>query len=98
MIEMVRPVPELLAPDEPYGIEATPLITYRDHVSHASSLFCWMQKNQHHHHPQYSRLACSAPGGTRPRAFSFAPSTDADADLAMLSCTTLSLFLFPLGV
>jgi len=46
-----------------------------------------------HRHTQYSRLACSAPGTHDP---GHSPSllTDADADLAMLSCTILSFFLY----
>lgn len=51
----------------------TSLIAHRNHVPHAFDLFCRMRKNQHHRHPQYSFLACSAPGHTHPRAFSFAP-------------------------
>jgi len=69
----------------------TPLITHRDHVSHAFDLFCRMRKSSTPPHSIHVWLV-QLRGDTRPRAFSFSLA-DADADLAMLSCTTFSLFI-----
>lgn len=69
----------------------TSLITHRDHVSHAPGLFYRMRKSSTPPHSIHVWLV-QFRGATHLRAFSFSLA-DADADLAMLSCTTFSLFI-----